>query len=338
MPTHFTRLSKPKKSVLYPIYWQFAVKRNDIFTRRLNMSQGPWTDDPVLSANRFTNIFRASDRVSQYLINLQYEEDYDARNVFFKTLLFKIFNRIETYKYLEKETGGININSFTIDHYDHLLTTRMAMKYKVYSAAYIMPSAGNVFGYKLKHSNHLALLDRMIKDKLYDSLESCQSLQAVYEMLLSYPSLGPFLAFQYAIDLNYSPLTNFSEMDFVIAGPGAKSGILKCFDTLGDYSFEDAIKMMTDEQGEACNQLHLPLPTLWGRNLQLIDCQNLFCEVDKYLRGTNPDITGKSGRTRIKQKFTASSAPLPLFFPPKWELNNKLPQQCPQEANVAMFS
>ena len=33
------------------------------------------------------------------------------------------------------------------------------------------------------------------------------------------------------------------------------------------------------------NQLfELDFQNLWGRRLQLIDCQNLFCEVDKYSR------------------------------------------------------
>ena len=38
------------------------------------------------------------------------------------------------------------------------------------------------------------------------------SLKGVFELLRGYPSLGNFLAFQLAIDLNYSPLIGFSEM------------------------------------------------------------------------------------------------------------------------------
>ena len=45
--------------------------------------------------------------------------------------------------------------------------------------------------------------------------------------------MGDFLAFQYVIDLNYSPLINFSEMDFVVPGPGARSGFRKCFESYG---------------------------------------------------------------------------------------------------------
>src|SRR5258707_9985183 len=50
-----------------------------------------------------------------------------------------------------------------------------------------------------------------------------------------------------------------------------------------------------------------PYTTLFrSRRLQLIDCQNLFCEVDKYARVAHPNIAGRTGRTRIKQKFRMS--------------------------------
>src|ERR1041385_5169908 len=115
------------------------------------------------------------------------------------------------------------------------------------------------------------------------------------------------------IDINYSTVTNFSEMDFVVAGPGARNGILKCFKSMGDFSFEDIIKWMADNQDIECQQYGIEPPKLWGRSLQLIDCQNLFCEVDKYLRVTNPKLSGPSGRTRIKQKFKDPKGPIEFF-------------------------
>lgn len=338
MRTHFVKLVKPKKSSVYDAYWKFAVNRNEVFTRRLIDPFGPWTNDPIIRDNRFTNIFRASDRVSQYLISLQYSDEYDVKEVFFKTLLFKIFNKIETYNYLDKELGNISSKNFSVDKYDTLLTMRMANKQTIYSAAYIMPSAGSVFGFKYKHTNHLALLDKMLRDRVYDKIAESNNLEDVYKTLLSYPSFGSFLAFQYAIDLNYSQIINFSEMDFVVAGPGAKNGILKCFSSLGDYSYEDVIKMMAENQEEDCQRLGLTLPTLWGRKLQLIDCQNLFCEVDKYLRVTNPDLNAASGKSRIKQKYLFAKAPISLFFPPKWNLNDKIEESCQTKANAGIFS
>jgi hypothetical protein len=333
---HFSKIGKPKRSTFYDTYWRFAAKRFDVFERRLTNPTGPWSTDPIISHNRFTNVFRASDRVSQYLIKLQYEND-ELKDVFFKTILFKLFNKIETYAFLQMQLPVISSESFSFDKYDRLLTQRLSER-TIYSAAYIIPSAGSAFGHRYKHSNHLALLHKMIKDGLYKKICDSKSLAEVYNLLLSYPSLGPFLAFQFTIDLNYSELLNFSEMDFVVAGPGAKNGILKCFDSLGSYSFEDIIRLMADEQEKECDRLGLRLPTLWGRKLQLIDCQNLFCETDKYLRATNPEINNKSGRTRIKQKFTKSQGPMNYFFPPKWNINEQINLPCQKIANEDIFS
>ena len=333
---HINKLAQPKRSIFYDAYWQFAAKRFAVFQRRINNQAAPWTDDPVIANNRFTNVFRASDRVSQYLINLQYE-NHDLKNVFFKTILFKLFNKIETYAFLHRELPEISAETFSFEKYDQLLTQRLC-EGTIYSAAYIIPSAGSAFGHKFKHSNHLALLEKMMDDGLYKKISESKSLAEVYRLLLSYPSLGPFLAFQFTIDLNYSELLNFSEMDFVVAGPGAKNGILKCFDSLGSYSFEDIIKLMTDDQEKECGRLGLNLPNLWGRQLQLIDCQNLFCETDKYLRATSPESNNKSGRTRIKQKFNKSKGPMSFFFPPKWNINNQIQISCQKTVNEGIFS
>lgn len=122
---HINKMAKPKRSIFYDTYWQFAAKRFDVFERRLKNQPAPWTSDPVIANNRFTNVFRASDRVSQYLINLQYEND-DLQDVFFKTILFKLFNKIETYTFLDKELAVISAETFSFDKYDRLLTQRLS--------------------------------------------------------------------------------------------------------------------------------------------------------------------------------------------------------------------
>ena len=145
-----------------------------------------------------------------------------------------------------------------------------------------------------------------------------------FTLLRSYPMIGDFLAYQYVTDLNYSTLTNFSEMEFVVPGPGAKGGISKCFESLGGLTEADLIRVVTDRQQAEFERLGISFKSLWGRPLQLIDCQNLFCEVDKYSRVHHPEITGSSGRTRIKQKFRPLEAAIEYWYPPKWGLNERI--------------
>jgi hypothetical protein len=51
---------------------------------------------------------RASDRVSQFLIrHVIYAEGYPAEDTVFRTLLFKIFNKIETWQLLCERIGDL---------------------------------------------------------------------------------------------------------------------------------------------------------------------------------------------------------------------------------------
>jgi hypothetical protein len=162
--------------------------------------------------------------VSQYLIrNVIYRTDLlsDARDVFFRTILFKLFNKIETWKFLEESVGKITWEDYSFARYDRLLSRRMSEGNRVYSAAYIVPPGGSVFGHKLKHQNHLRMLEQLVREQFHAKLADCKTMKAAFMLLRSVPSLGPFLAYQYVTDLNYSTLTDFGEDEFVMAGPGA---------------------------------------------------------------------------------------------------------------------
>jgi hypothetical protein len=112
-----------------------------------------------------------------------------------------------------------------------------------------------------------------------------------------------------------------SEMDFVVAGPGARDGIKKCFGDIGGLSEQDVIKFVADIADSEFCRLGLDFRSLWGRSPQLIDYQNVFCELSKYARVAHPEIEGTSGRTRIKQKYKLTSQEIPQWYPPKWGLN-----------------
>lgn len=319
----FSKKIKPKPSVVFDTYWNFAAKRQQVFMKRLNGEAFPWIEDDIINQYRFTNVYRASDRVSQYLIKkVIYENHYSQTDLFFRIILFKTFNKISTWEFLENEIGPITFKNYSFEKYDRLLTELLNNKIAIYSAAYIMASGGATFGLRRKHQNHLKLIELMIRDNAHVRLQQSKTMHEAYEILLSYPTIGEFLAYQYVTDVNYSLLTNFSELEFVKAGPGAKDGIAKCFKNFGDFSFEDIIHMMVDNQEEEFARLGLNFTALGGRKLQLIDCQNIFCEVDKYSRIAHPEFVGYSQRTRIKQKYSPNSLDsIDYFFPPKWNMN-----------------
>jgi hypothetical protein len=161
---------------VFNAFWAFAAERQSIFLSRQSNPDPPWTTDPILSSFKFTNVYRASDRVSQF---------------------------------------------------DRVLNSAIERGQRIYSAAYIMPPGSRAFKTLRKHVAHRRLLELMLKDDVSGKIAEAQSLESVFRILRSYPLIGDFLAYQYAIDINYSEVINFSESEFVAAGLSMISACLR---------------------------------------------------------------------------------------------------------------
>lgn len=125
VPSHLLPI---KVTPVFDSYWRFAVERQNVFCRRLESKPAPWTTDPVIAVHKFTNAYRASDRVSQYLIrHVIYRDDLpkSSSEVLFRTLLFKLFNKIETWQLLEHAFGQIKFKNYKFEHYDKVLSQAM---------------------------------------------------------------------------------------------------------------------------------------------------------------------------------------------------------------------
>ena len=158
-PLGFVKLAPAKPTVVYETYWRFASERQSIFFQRLAGEFPPWTNDPILRDYKFTNAYRVSDRVSQYLLRyVIYDGDHSPEEIFFRTLLFKTFNRIETWELLLSELGTISYADYAFEKIDRILSKAMQQGRRIYSAAYIMPSGGQSSIFSKKHRMHLKLI------------------------------------------------------------------------------------------------------------------------------------------------------------------------------------
>lgn len=302
----------------FKYYFYFIQERMNIFWKKYRNTD-KLTDDPILQTYKFTNVYRACDRVSQYLIrNVIYKDlgRYSPEDLLLRILVFKVFNKIETWEYLNRE-NEITTKTYNVQKLTEALTKRQQTT-PIFSNAYMM--AGSHAEYKGIPSKHQVWLqmvdDRFIKNKGIQKVLTAKSMAEVYTQLREYPLIGDFLAYQYTIDFNYSPFLNFDEDSFVKAGVGAVRGIKKCFAYYGN-TYEEAI-CYTQEHFHELQERYgftafCPLP---GREPKLIDLQNCFCETDKYLRARMPEL--KVGNVRIKQLYKPSSDEIDYFFPVKW--------------------
>lgn len=94
----FTKMNKqiiPNDAIM-KYYFYFIEERMNMFWRKI---EGGWNDgwsrDPIFKTYKFTNVYRATDRVSQYLIrNVIYKniKRYKPEDILLRILVFKIFN------------------------------------------------------------------------------------------------------------------------------------------------------------------------------------------------------------------------------------------------------
>lgn len=309
-----------KRQQVYDLYWYFACERQNIFWKKLNGESCPWTQDSILQEFKFCNSYRVNDRVSQYLLkNVIYNgKSYSKEDMLFRIILFKLFNLESTWKLFIEHFKDVTLKNFNVKEYSKVLENAISKDVKIYNDAYIS-CANKVFGYDRKHDNHLMLLNKMFfVDKIQNKILKCENMEQGFNILKEYPLIGNFMAYQLATDINYSDIVNWKEDEFTIAGPGAIRGICKCFVDKGNLSNEDIIRYMFNHQEEEFKRLKLDFKRIGNRPLQLIDCQNIFCELDKYCRQALPEL--KSNRVRIKKKYTPKKQKIQYVYPPKWKL------------------
>ena len=313
-----------KRQEVFDLYWYFACERQNIFWKKINGDPAPWTHDKILQEYKFCNSYRVNDRVSQYLLkNVIYNgNNYNYEDMLFRIILFKLFNKESTWELLSKNFGDILLKNFNTKKYSIVLENAISNGTKIYNDAYIS-CANKAFGYDRKHDNHLALLDKMFNiDKIQDKIIKCNTMQDAFNIIKGYPLIGNFMAYQLVTDINYSAFVNWKENEFTVAGPGSLRGIKKCFIDKGNMTNEDIIKYMYMHQDEEFKRLNLNFKRIGNRPLQLIDCQNIFCELDKYCRQALPDL--KSNRTKIKKHYVPKKDKIEYIYPPKWEISRTI--------------
>src|SRR6267378_3534115 len=106
---HVRRAPPEARRGVYELYWTFASRRQAAFEARLTGNTWPWTDDQILQTFKFCNVFRAADRVSQFMSrDVAYGQDPQstARDRAFQIVAFRTFSKIETWLGATEVLGG----------------------------------------------------------------------------------------------------------------------------------------------------------------------------------------------------------------------------------------
>lgn len=318
----------PNENFFYYLY--FIKERMNIFWNRLE-GKTPYTNDKIFLEHKFTNVYRVLDRTSQYLLkNVIYNgKEYTKKDMFWRILLFKHFNKNETWEMLINEFGDIRFNNPDIETIGSFLDQKFIAGETLYSNAYMMSGqSGETLDIKRKHLKYFHIFKKYHLNVVDDILES-QTMEECFNKFSKLPYSGNFIGYQYTIDWNYSEIFNFSENDFVFPGHGSVRGMKRTFDieNLKGFDFSEIISFISEnydslvEEWSKKSGVDLRARFLPNRRPTLIDFQNCFCETDKYIRGLGIATDGVHGK-RIKNKFRENTERIIYTFPPKWKIEN----------------
>ena len=301
-------------------FWAFARARQQL------MVTGE-TKNEILKEYRFTNCYRVCDRVSQYLVREIINKDYENnRELLFHILLFKTFNKIHTWEWIQHVLRRKpRWSKDWIGQVEYVLRLHENGRH-LYAAAFRQPHGKTSFGCKEKYQNHLHMIEYVLTGQ--HALWNCQSLEQLWRTLLGVPMMGPFLAMQFATDLNYSRLFDFDANDFIHPGPGALRGAAKVQGRL-DWKNVDAARSLIGELAADQDRAGFPCIRTDRGTLPLsaMDVQNLLCEFDKYCRVARPELNAigrwrKGEARRPKQRYVPHPCrmrwPEDYVFPVKW--------------------
>jgi alpha-glutamyl/putrescinyl thymine pyrophosphorylase clade 1 len=288
------------------LFWSFIAERQQIWVRRFVQGLSPpWTTDPILKQERFTNVYRELDPGTVYAVEHILEVEAPEGDRIFNVMLYRLIGRSETHAAL----GFQRVDDFDPDLFvGRLRWMRTVCGRSPFTAAY-MVSGYSEMGSTEKAVNVARLLAGLAEhfDLFHTALRSSRSAAGAYERIRSEHGFGNFLAYQILVDLLYSlrtchgrPLLPFSHDDWASAGPGAQRGIHMLLRPGVRTQSLEVMRWLRTNQHEEFVRHGIVFPYLVSetgeaRDISLANIQNCLCEFHKYVK-----IQSRTGRGRRK--------------------------------------
>lgn len=283
------------------LFWYYTWERQNVYHNRFVLNKKePWTKDKILREYKFTNVYRELDRTTIWYHDRigghyyktgktkNYPDGFTSKDVVFATFIHRLFNKIETMEHIY---DFIRIKTFNLSKITSVLKKLRQQDFKIFTSAHL--TTGVRFGgYDDKLDNILYLINliHLDIDNVYTSIKSATSMEDLYNKVRMVNGFGPFLGYQFALDIVNTGICRFSLDDFSVAGPGCKRGIKHVFPNVGeDISFLDAMKFMRKKQHYYFEKFGYDfkfVDELGGREkgIHLGNIENQFCEFSKYFK------------------------------------------------------
>lgn len=271
-------------------FFDFVTERHAIYLRRARGDPWPWTNDPILQAYKFTNIFRELDTGTVHCRKMIREPYANHEELFFNVASYRLYNNIET----QKEIGFV-------EHYNpievmELMYRRQARGRgeRVFTGAHMI--TGTLGGDKIYQVFYVCLGNlwdnrRLLEPKPGDTLEI-----AFNRLNKHNPGYGPFITYEVITDLRHTRYLQDATDIYTWAnpGPGAQRGINRLLGNVVRTKSHNVLiaeeRSKYPKKTEYLEYMRLLLALSrsftpkWVPDMEMRDIEHSLCEFDKYER------------------------------------------------------
>ena len=270
----------------------------------LKRPQEEWTDDPILQKYKFTNVYRELDRGTQFLWGSVWHQK-KLENILFPVVVYRFINRPEFFEWLGTSALDIDESSDIDSLCEHCVAYQKETGLPLFNTAYRVICNTPAGDTRVQELGRLLKEFQAHYDCIIDKIMAANSLQDLCTVLQEIKHVGPFLAYEIAMDLiNLVPVLSkrFDEDEWANVGPGAFIGLANIY----PFQKEEWTRENQSMGLQACKMLRnnqktfLPkeFPYYNGKPLSLRNIEHSLCEYGKYC-----NIRDGKGRAR------------PLFHP-----------------------
>jgi hypothetical protein len=285
------------------IFFYYLHERERIRIRRSKGLPGPWTDDPILRAYKFTNVLRIHDRTTQWLLKNWYQPNFEKPHKiqFINCAIARYFGTEEFCAALGYQ------DEWNPEYIMETARLRNNAGLKTFTSAYLITNGGIADKKWIVVVKHYLRTLWVYLDGLLEIAEETQSWQSVGERMYNFPGFGGtgFMTKEVLQDVMLTPILSncVDRFEWTPVGPGARRGINLM---LG----KESSKKMNEKLGlAAIRSLHeickvrmetwMPNP---NTEFDLHCVQFALCEIAKYIKA--------QGGERLKNRFIPSKRPL----------------------------
>lgn len=210
----------------------FIAERHNIYIRRNSGQKKPWTNDPIMRAYRFCNIYRELDKVTVWIMENWIKPYVDTDTLAMRALVGRLINHPDTLQLMLNTKGCNLVSNFSQKAMWRLFQEIKSGGNKLVTGAYIVNTIPPKDFQKVDGSKGDYIANFFIpmvwkhRKELQEGMKS-GSFQQSLDAMCTMHGVGRFIGNQAVVDLSYTKhLSKAKDLNTTWSpGPGTCKGI-----------------------------------------------------------------------------------------------------------------